>query len=323
MVLVDPASIYVTLHVGSSRALSEERNGSARASRHTIGWLRHRIERRVTFVSKHVSDSYSRDIRTDPQIVSYEPRAKLGDWSFPTAREQPFAILGLGFYRPSAFGCDYEDPRCGVYVVADHGTHLDVGEVLGSGEYNVSSKPFPLGTATGVTAFNQNIGAFYVQMEVEKAANGGTSLVLVTCTLPSGELSSAAVANGYRAVALEFSEARSTLAGVFTADPPQYLADGRAVYHVGVLSPNGTVTIAGPGVSPTAADGKILVGVSAWQPLVGPSVGAITVLFESDSSTGSAPLYEVVSVNPWTGEIVTRASLDNPGQNTILQLGFA
>ena len=33
------------------------------------------------------------------KIVSYEPRAKFGDWSFPSAKEQDFDILSLGFYR--------------------------------------------------------------------------------------------------------------------------------------------------------------------------------------------------------------------------------
>ena len=41
------------------------------------------------------------------KVVSYEPRAKFGDWSFPTATEQDFEILSLGFYRPSVYGCDY------------------------------------------------------------------------------------------------------------------------------------------------------------------------------------------------------------------------
>ena len=67
------------------------------------------------------------------QVVSYKPRAKMGDWSFPSAVEQDFEILGLGFFRPSLYGCDYEDPRCGVHVVADHGTYINVGEILATG----------------------------------------------------------------------------------------------------------------------------------------------------------------------------------------------
>jgi hypothetical protein len=68
------------------------------------------------------------------KVVSYEPRAKLGDWTFPSATEQPFEILSLGFLRPSYYGCDYEDPRCGVFVIAKHpGGYLDAGEVLASG----------------------------------------------------------------------------------------------------------------------------------------------------------------------------------------------
>ena len=66
-------------------------------------------------------------------MVSYEPRATAGDWSFPSAMEQDFAILGLGFFRPSLYGCDVENPKCGVHVIADHGSYLDVGEILATG----------------------------------------------------------------------------------------------------------------------------------------------------------------------------------------------
>ena len=52
--------------------------------------------------------------------VSFEPRAKLGDWTFPSAVEHPFEILSLMFFRPSITGCDYQSPSCGVWVLASH-----------------------------------------------------------------------------------------------------------------------------------------------------------------------------------------------------------
>ena len=41
-------------------------------------------------------------------------------------------------------------------------SHLDVGEILHNGEYNVTSKPFPPGKVTAASAFNGDGGAHFL-----------------------------------------------------------------------------------------------------------------------------------------------------------------
>lgn len=266
--------------------------------------------------------------RNGSRVVSYEPRSTHGDWRFPSSREQPFLIHALGFYRPSSHGCDYEDPRCGVYILADHGDHMDVGEILSTGDYNVTSARFPDGVLTGVSAFNKNVGTFFfLQMETN-ATSAAPGYRLVACTLPDGTLTSVDVDPRYRVLALEFDQQRSTLVGVFERLPAlQPIANlwqrtpetppriGGKLYG-GTLDTNGTVTTAGHPITPSDPSATFVGGVAAFDG------ASLHVLYERSAGTGRA--YEVASVDPWTGHVQLSGPLQQQHPATqVVELTFA
>ena len=271
------------------------------------------------------------------KVVSYEPRANFGDWSFPTTVEQPFEILSLMFYRPSIFGCDYESPNCGVWVLAAHGDpdardqggyRLDVGEILHTGLYNVTSPPFPAGNPTKASAYNWDAGnpranppdpaAFFLQME---ALDG--SLQIVRCSLPDGEVVSTPLDPGYKIVAMEF--ARGGLAAVFTKTSGSARvrtpAEATPTYFIGMVARNnGSVTEAGS-FTPSKPGYSMLPGVSVLTPgESGMGTAALNVVLASETAGDD---YELVQLDPLSGAVLQRAMLANPSMATVVQLGYA
>ena len=118
---------------------------------------------------------------------------------------------------PSAYGCDYEDPRCGVFVIAKHPAgHIDVGEILATGDYNATSQNWPAGTPTAASAFAN--GAFFMQMAA--SPDGKSGLSVVECTLPGGTLSSAPLDEGYTIQTMVFDEGRGSLVAIVSKEPP-------------------------------------------------------------------------------------------------------
>ena len=229
----------------------------------------------------------------------------------------------LGFFRPSVHGCEYEGPHCGVYVVADHGAYMDVGEILSTGEYNVTSAHLPVayGTPTAIAVFNTNTGTFYLQTEPATEDEGVQTYNLVACTLPGGTLTSAAIDPGYRVLALAFDPQRDTLVGVFEALPAaaNSSADTRAlpptsshmgVLYAGTIAPNGTITTADQALVPSDPTAHLLPGVAAWD-------GAhLNVLF--GAAAGAGTVYEVASADPWTGRVRLSGALQQ--QHATMQI---
>lgn len=160
------------------------------------------------------------------------------------------------------------------------------------------------------SAYNQNVGSFYLQMETAQG-----EYTLVQCSLGSGgAVTSATLSSGYRIAALEFDEQRDSLVGIVQHDD--------AKYYAAVVSPNGTVTPSGGVLSPTHAGDALVEGVSVYMHGESAGSGVIIVLFASTTAEAT-PEYEVISVDPFTGVVGARGTLNNPSKSTILQLGYA
>lgn len=183
----------------------------------------------------------------------------------------------------------------------------------------MTSRHFPTGTATGVSAYNQNVGAFYVPMMT------ATGLVLVQCVLPSGDITSAPIDIEFKILALEFDEQRDKLVGI--------VEKGMQEYYVAVVAPNGTVTTSGAPIAPTKRGFTIVPGVSVWhQGGVGVDSGTVSAVFSGTAGTSAdgrvarvraGTEYELITVNPFSGVVTERAMLDNPSGTSIMQLGYA
>jgi hypothetical protein len=269
------------------------------------------------------------------KVLSYEARAKKGDWSWPLSKPNNFSIGALGFYHESLDGCDYEDPRCHAYVVAKQKrtnfTGMVVGEVMSNG-LNITVR-FPwqwnlyeFHCSTFVTNLrgvhgSKGSGAAFV---METAHNDEYNLTHVM--LPSGPIVTTPLDPRFRIVVLEFDPGRATLIAIVENRTTTKIVErGEALapkkWYVALIGINGNVTITGsfsqpsfPGASP---DFRAMQGVGAWDQ----ARSTLYVLLRGTPIQGNDDYY-CVGVNPYLGEALTMVKLANAGNITIAQLGF-
>ena len=118
----------------------------------------------------------------------------------------------------------------------------------------------------------------------------------------------------YQIAVLDYDPGRNSLVGIFQK---------AGAFYAGVISPtNGTVVAAGAPL--TLPEGySILEGASAWNQggAGGQATATLNVLLTKQQN--GAPNYILLSVNPWTGEVLHNRSLSNPHATSVAQLSFA